>query len=69
MNTIYSLTLQNGEKLDKSAAKKLKQVFVMNDPKYKLMAAENDYYSIIIRWKIVFIVTKEFLILVPVEER
>lgn len=69
MNTIYSITLQNGEKLDKSAAKKLKQVFVMNDPKYKLTTAENDYYSIIIRWKIVFIVTKEFLILVPVEER
>jgi hypothetical protein len=60
MNTIYSLSLQNGEKLDKSSGQKLKLEYNnVNIKKYKLKVVEDDYYSILIRWKILFIVTKK----------
>jgi hypothetical protein len=60
MNIIYSLSLQNGDKLDKSFVNKLKNNFFdMNNPKYKLIAIEDDYYSCILRWKVAFIITKK----------
>jgi hypothetical protein len=46
----------------------------MNNPKYKLIAIEDDYYSYILRWKVAFIITKKddktpLLLLALIEER
>ncbi|MEX0596222.1 MAG: hypothetical protein WD512_06945 [Candidatus Paceibacterota bacterium] len=60
--SIYTLNLVDGAKIDKNIAHQLKSyynnnLFDIKNPKYKLVEIEDDYYSFIIRWKVIFIIT------------